>query len=248
MKCPICGKQTLPGAKLCSPCRAALKRAKDDSVWELPASQRRGEAATGQAQPEADDWVLGSPRASTWRTWAVAAGALVVVAGIGVRWMHGTDAAPPPIVEISAPARAVVTEPAAAAVQRALPASTQPASVEERSRPVSEPHVAQPPRGGDHPASPRPKASKPVADSAPAPVAPALDPPALIVPVVTPPQPEPVRPVDPWQRMSDALARCRGQELFGRLGCEYRVRASYCEGHWGEVAQCPAGVTNDHGQ
>src|SRR5438046_1729552 len=136
MKCPICGKQTLPGAKLCSPCRAALKRAKDDSVWELPASQRPGEAT----QPTRDaPWVLGAP----------------------------------------------------------LPA-VEPDAV------------------------PRP-------------------PPAVAVEL-------PARPLDPWQRMSDALARCRAQDLFGRLGCEYRVRTSYCEGHWGEVPQCPAVATNDHGQ
>ena len=247
MKCPICGKQTLPGAKLCSPCRAALKRAKDDSVWELPPSQRRGEAAGGAAQP--DDWVLGSPRVSTWRTWAVVAGVLVVVAGVGLRWMRSPDPAAAPTIEIAAPARSVLAEPAAAAVQRALPASTQPAPVEQASPLIAEPPVAQPHRGSEHPVAPRPKASKPVADSPPLPAAPALEPPpALPTPVAPPPAPEPVRPVDPWQRMNEALARCRGQDLFGRLGCEYRVRASYCDGHWGEVAQCPAGVTNDHGQ
>jgi hypothetical protein len=36
MSCAICGKPSLIGARLCSPCRAALKRAKDDTVFELP--------------------------------------------------------------------------------------------------------------------------------------------------------------------------------------------------------------------
>jgi hypothetical protein len=48
--------------------------------------------------------------------------------------------------------------------------------------------------------------------------------------------------------MADALARCDTEGLFARIGCEHRVRATYCEGHWGEVAQCPGAVNNDHGQ
>src|SRR5438477_1673272 len=35
MKCTICGRRTLPGAKLCLPCRSALRRARDDTVSEL---------------------------------------------------------------------------------------------------------------------------------------------------------------------------------------------------------------------
>ena len=36
MKCTICGKSTLPGAMLCGPCRAALKRARYVSVQVIP--------------------------------------------------------------------------------------------------------------------------------------------------------------------------------------------------------------------
>ena len=36
MKCTICGKSTLPGAMLCGPCRAALKRARYVSVQMIP--------------------------------------------------------------------------------------------------------------------------------------------------------------------------------------------------------------------
>src|SRR5215216_3331009 len=35
MKCNICGGRTLPRAKLCLPCRSALRRARDDTVSEL---------------------------------------------------------------------------------------------------------------------------------------------------------------------------------------------------------------------
>jgi hypothetical protein len=79
-------------------------------------------------------------------------------------------------------------------------------------------------------------------------------PPVEPAPAVEPPKPPPApvrapaRPVDPWQRMKDALARCGAEDLFARIGCEYRVRSSFCEGHWGENAQCPGAPVNDHGQ
>src|SRR6266550_1400407 len=44
MKCNICGGRTLPGAKLCLPCRAALRRARDDTISELLPLPRRLEA------------------------------------------------------------------------------------------------------------------------------------------------------------------------------------------------------------
>jgi len=246
MKCPICGKQTLPGAKLCSPCRAALKRAKDDSVWELPPSQRPGEPSPAVRSAE---WVLGAPRLAGWRTWAVASGVVGVVAVAAITFARNGDSTPAPSVSISAPAaRSTLSEPPPVTLERAIPASTQPpVEPAPAHTAVAEPAAAQPPRGGEH-APARPKVTKPATDVVVPAVAPPAEP-ALPAPVVaTAPPPEPLRPVDPWQRMNDALARCRGQDLFGRLGCEYRVRASYCEGHWGETSQCPAITTNDHGQ
>ena len=47
--------------------------------------------------------------------------------------------------------------------------------------------------------------------------------------------------------LSADLARCTGN-LFARVGCEHVARAQYCDGYWGQVAQCPGGVANDHGQ
>src|SRR5439155_23895252 len=44
MKCNICGGRTLPRAKLCLPCRAALRRARDDTVSGLLPLPRRLEA------------------------------------------------------------------------------------------------------------------------------------------------------------------------------------------------------------
>jgi hypothetical protein len=245
MKCPICGKNTLPGAKLCSPCRAALKRAKDDSVWELPPSQRPGESTPDA--PRSAPWVLGAPRFAGWRAWALGLGVLAVVAGAGLQLSRHDDATAQPVATAIAPAHAIVAEPPAAALQRAIPASTQaPADASPPATTPAVDDVPPSPRHADHP--PRAPKAKPTSEPPVAPAPPALEPTPEPAPVAVP-APAPVaRPVDPWQRMSESMARCRNQDLFGRLGCEYRVRTSFCEGHWGEVPQCPPPTTNDHGQ
>ena len=54
-------------------------------------------------------------------------------------------------------------------------------------------------------------------------------------------------PAHPWRAMHVSLARCGG-DLIARIACDQRVRRHFCEGHWGEVPQCPSGVANEHGQ
>jgi hypothetical protein len=50
MKCLICGGKTPTGAKLCLPCRAALRRARDDTISELlPLPRRRDALAYAQS-------------------------------------------------------------------------------------------------------------------------------------------------------------------------------------------------------
>ncbi|MGH8714602.1 MAG: hypothetical protein ACREYB_11415, partial [Casimicrobiaceae bacterium] len=59
-----------------------------------------------------------------------------------------------------------------------------------------------------------------------------------------PPQPAPRK--DVWQEMKDAIARCPADEFLARVVCEQRVRLQYCDGHWGQVPQCPGGPSVDH--
>ena len=250
MKCPICGKQTLPGAKLCGPCRAALKRAKDDSVWELPPSQRPGEAELGQ--PRQAQWVLGTPRFASWRMWALGLAVLGICAFAGVQFARSGEppvAAPKTAAAVTQP---IVADPPPAPPQRAIPASAQldgGTAAPTTTPPHADDALVQPPRHGEHPSAPRaPKSTRPVPEPAAPEIVPTAPSPPVEAPRPAPAPPPPVRPADPWQRMQEAMARCRAEDLFGRLGCEYRVRTSFCEGHWGEVAQCPAPVTNDHGQ
>ena len=54
--------------------------------------------------------------------------------------------------------------------------------------------------------------------------------------------------LDRWQLLTAGLDRCSGRDLFARGTCEQLARAQYCEGYWGQVAMCPGGIGNDHGQ
>jgi len=53
---------------------------------------------------------------------------------------------------------------------------------------------------------------------------------------------------DRWQVMAEAMAQCAQAPFFSRIACEQRTRNRYCEGYWGQVAQCPSAPTKDHGQ
>jgi hypothetical protein len=46
--------------------------------------------------------------------------------------------------------------------------------------------------------------------------------------------------------MADAIAQCGREGFFAGVVCEQRVRLQYCEGHWGQAAQCPNGIVNEH--
>ena len=76
----------------------------------------------------------------------------------------------------------------------------------------------------------------------------AIEPPPAPAPVLeAPPQPRPAPP-DRWQLMADAIARCSREDFISGVICEQRVRIDYCDGYWGQVAQCPSGISNDHGR
>jgi hypothetical protein len=72
-------------------------------------------------------------------------------------------------------------------------------------------------------------------------------PPVVVVATTSMTVPTPAAAPDRWQMFSAALGRCNGN-LFSKIACEHSVRAQYCDGYWGQAAQCPAGISNDHGQ
>lgn len=243
MKCPICGKQTLPGAKLCAPCRAALKRARDDSAWQLPERATSPRADPSSVAIPASRWVLGSGRLPAWRGATIAA--LLVALGVagGTLITRSGEAAKAPQASAARPTPIPVAQPA---VQQPAPAQPEAASEAPPPRRAPAHDDVMPPPRHQPPVKPSRVAPEPAPALALVPVP--VEPP----PVVEPPKPAPAREPpgvsEPGQAVIEALARCAAEDFFGRIRCEYRVRASFCEGRWGEVPQCPGAPVNDHGQ
>jgi hypothetical protein len=106
------------------------------------------------------------------------------------------------------------------------------------------------------PANPARPASKRSAEIPTAPVvlpaerfAAVVEPPAPApAPIAEPAPAPPAPPRDRWQLMADAISQCGRDGFFAGVVCEQRVRLQYCEGHWGQAAECPSGIPNDHGR
>src|SRR5438067_2963030 len=272
MKCTICGGRSLPGAKLCLPCRAALRRARDETVSELlPLPRRLGAlAATGMstlsrpidliaerrakrrarkaAQVPSIDVVL-TPRYPPLRAAAITLFVLAVgVLAYGFTQQLRGD-----------PHTSVVPDNATAPAPRTSVSPTALAAEARNtvlSADVSRASATETPaeQTGVQAITPRTEAKSrktaPTSSPLPAKVEAPTTTPVEVVPMVVaaaPPPPASKVAPDRWQSLSADLARCTGN-LFARIGCEHVARAQYCDGYWGQVAQCPGGVANDHGQ
>ncbi len=230
---------------LCTPCRAALKRAHHRTVQELPQyvapvprlrGRRRAAALAAHAEPPKRSRAGRRIRAEIVRRTLLATTAVAALAGVAYlgqpEWaasIHDTPApapaAPVPLPRPGTAGDARDTLPAmpfvpppkvqAATATVARPAATRAA--EPRARAEATALVAYP----------APDSFGPVAE-APRPDAP---PPAA-------PRPAPPPP-DRWQQLSDALAQCEREGGLSGFICDQRVRLDACEGWWGRVAQCP---------
>jgi hypothetical protein len=172
--------------------------------------------------------------------------ALVAVAYFG-HWFGGskseTFAAVPDErpVTVDGPATSIMraSTPGATAVptREAVPVAFKAAAVEPPAA-ATKADAAKRPN-----VRPRPEKAPialPLPEAAPPPVIAVAPPPP---PVVS----EPPRP-DRWQLMTDAIARCPRTDIASRFFCEQRLRAQYCERHWGQVSQCASIPSNEHGQ
>lgn len=275
MNCTICGQATLPGAMLCRPCKAALKRARYLSVQDLPrasilrprrsrssASKRSGPA---MAQPHVaatipDPELTPRPPSSPVRQLLAGAGAvaiLAVVAYFGQRHLGASADATArgaardvPVALSPMPDSAHAPPAAATAASLDAPAKAAPAAPPAPPAPSADPAPVRPatttpPR--TRPAPPRPDPAAVAATAAP----------VVIEMVAPPPQPAPpppapvVRPAPPpdrWQSMSNALSQCAREGGFGGIVCDQKVRLESCEGYWGRVPQCPLPPENPGGQ
>ena len=270
MSCKICGRQTAPGAKLCVDCRAARKRAFDATITQpllalagagpvsrtisrLRRSDRSPEAQARRAArkaakaqavaPAPPVAVQKTPRSQALLWFLLSIG--VVLAGIAGWYLPNHT---PPASEDGPPSATTPATP------QGVPGGVEPAkSAPEPSQGLSTlPPLPPMVERELVPYSPAPVKAAP---KRPAPV-----PKAVVAPVEPPAEVEVVRPapaalapippapaarVDPWQQMAAAIGRCP-DSFLERVICEQRIRLQYCDGHWGQVAQCPGGPSADH--
>jgi hypothetical protein len=277
MKCLICGRLSLPGAKLCLDCKAARKRAFDATVTQpllaaagaarnsrakprllkpsqsVPDAARRAAkmalAAQAQAKIASEPAEPASRRGNRWPI--IIGGACLVLAAVGYfgHWFgtgkSDTFAAVPERPAIESPAASIVrastsSETAAqVGASAVVPVVTDVASVEPPTPATKADAVKRP--------NLRSRVEKaPVAVPLPEPPPPPQ--PVAAAPAPPPPVVREAPRVDPFQVMIDAIARCPRNDISGRASCEQRLRAQYCEGHWGQVPQCASIPYVDHGQ
>ncbi len=255
MSCTICGRTTLPGAKLCLQCKKALKRARQQTVSELE-PRRQPPAPSGRREDN-----RGAPEIRSLRVRLggrgfasrlglpaslVALGVVVVATGYFVSHLRGAGSLPEAPASEQTPSQQALTGGAYVPLP-VMPLPQREATPAEGGVPVllhdtvplgtpavkpTVPRQAKAARPRDAP----PAAEPPIAAAQPVDPAP-------------PPQPEaaPVAPApDRWQLLAEAIARCAGEGGLAGVICEQRARWQYCEGYWGRVTQCPGAMTSEY--
>jgi hypothetical protein len=267
MDCTICGKPSLPGAMLCAPCKAALKRARyvtvqedmrRSSVIDVRRKPRHARARVPAGSPvpaphavplpeRADDAFPFAPSPASQGPNARLArriyiGIFIVAIALGAASYFGQR-------ELGAHAgdAASVAELSASEPRRDPAAGVSEPRREEAANPSSsvattEPVLMSPVHPESAPANAvPPKRVKPSTRTA---VATAYEPfeGPISAPEPAKPAPAPAPPPPPvpdrWQNMRDAQAQCDRQGVIDGLICGQRVRMQYCDGYWGKVAQC----------
>jgi hypothetical protein len=275
MRCLICGRLSQPGAKLCLDCKAARKRAFDATVTQpllaaagaargaaaprrlfkpsqfVPDAARRAAKMALAAQAQSKIATESAPRrAGQWPIIIGAIGivAVVVVIGSAGHWFGASKSDTLAAVPIERPAaqdspaaapivRFSALGPTAAGAAATVPVVANPApvlapAVATKAATAARPNARQRPEKA-------PIALPPPEPSPPPVVAIERPPPALVREVPRP---------DRWQLMNEAIARCPRDDIAGRFSCEQRLRTQYCDGVWGQVAQCASIPYTDHGQ
>jgi hypothetical protein len=267
MDCTICGKPALSGAKLCAPCKAALKRARYVTVQEdmrrssvidvrrkprharspvpaavpvhAPEAGRRSERAGFVPPPASPDQNARFARRIFIGIFVVAT-AMGGASYFGQRELgaHAGDAASTPV-------------PAAESLDDAGAGMKEPRREEAAiaTAPVAAgaaaPTEAVPLSHAQPAHAPAavvpPKRTKPSLRAAVTTDYEPINGP-LVAPEPAKPAPAPAPPPRPapdrWQNMRDAQAQCDREGLIDGLICGQRVRMQYCDGYWGKVAQC----------
>jgi hypothetical protein len=271
-KCQICGRASVPGAKLCSDCSSARKRAFAATVTQplleaagrgrssgrllrpsqsvAATARRAAERSLYAIPPPAETAAVTSKRLNLILIAVGLAVALLIVAFIARQIQKGRQGADPPLVAEQPAAAVPAVVPSAVSL---VPPGLSPKNVAETRMPdltgaipVDE-RLPLPSNKAD--AAKRAK-QRNAPDVVPPLPESALAPPTVAAAPVMAPLPE-IRETpkpDALQLMQEGLARCATGGVFDRIFCDQRVRREYCDGRWGQVPQCTSGVANDHGQ
>jgi len=264
MKCLICGRRSLPGAKLCADCRAARKRAFAATVTQpllMAAAGSKGQrllrpsqsvAATVRRAAEQSLFVKPPPVAKPTVARFRRADFVLLLAALGAMAVSGVYAAhrlhaprnsdaPGPIAQPEGADRQA--PPTGMSVAPTLTA-LKPSAAEPSAAPVTD---AAPEHANKTDAARRPAARQRIAVAASAPLQP-LGRLAAVSPVAPAVEAAAPSPPNPLEAINDGLVRCASGNFLDRGACDSRVRQQYCGGYWGRVPQCPIGIVSDHGQ
>jgi hypothetical protein len=264
MDCTICGKATLPGAMLCAPCKAALKRARyvtvqEDmrrpSVIDVRRQTRRARAPTPApaAMPASSDGEHAPPvpiAASSDFNSALGRrifiGIFVVAAMLGSVSYFG-------LRELGAHAGDAASASPVAEPRQQVSASVAAPGKEEPAAPPSSVATHMAPFGIEPDPLAPPAAKPPLKRTQVASRATFAttngDPPDAIYVAPEPEQPAPAPPPPPpapdrWQTMRESIALCDRENLINGIICGQKARIQYCDGYWGKVPQCPGPTPN----
>ncbi len=258
MSCTICGRSTLPGAKLCIQCKKALKRARQETVSELDPPPRRVPAATRRSLPENSGGVEGrsvrvrlggraSPSRMGLPASLVALGIVVVTTGYFVSHLRGAGDARirPPRTSPPAAASAYrgrltyrcrassAAEPRSRACRRCGPgmvARRRPRCTTAPAKP------AQAARARDPPAAADPSIARFACDAA--------DRPAIAA-ATGAGAGAGTGSADRWQLLSEAIARCAGEGVLRGRDLRAACTLAVLRRQMGRVAQCPGAIGGD---
>lgn len=254
MHCPTCRYDNPATTRFCGACGAVLVESAPDGGRRRilrPWGMRR--TAPPTISPDMPD-LAGEPAAlrppadssSRIDFWIVAG---LVVAVIAATWLAGKVRPASPQGAASEPA-VVARSPSYVTV--AMPPIVQEARL--KAPPLVEVPLAPPPQKPRAAAVGQVAAARaalpPAMVAAASPVDAASEPArpesAPLVVATAPSSPAP--PVDRWQPLRSAVARCASiSGLIPRAVCEQEARLAHCDGFWGLVPACPAQRT-EYGQ
>ena len=264
MKCRICKNPTLPGARLCGPCRAALNRARHAGEGATLATEgstvsRRGSRPSRPGGPSGPAPVPDDPgEVPKLRRWPAAVMiASVVAAAAAYAWLGSAGSPGPgrhPGATHGAPARVASAASGgakppsdampslaqgddAAGTHAAMPPAEPPVYLRDRELTSSRREVAssRSQSGGRSAAAPEAPAAG-VAEGASS-----SGTPGLVAARNPGALPGVTASEDPRQALDEALAQCGGN-FIERVACGQRARFRYCDGYWGRAPQCPSGA------